>query len=93
MAGKQSGANEMAYAASKHAMKGFFDALQFEATRYNITIVNVYIGAMKTDMAADRVGFDNFISPMEVAYQIYNLLVHENRTMRLTELNLMRKNY
>lgn len=67
VAGKQGSAGESAYAASKHALRGFFDSLREEVTQYGIRILDVYLGAMKTQMTATRPNHDLLMDPQEAA--------------------------
>lgn len=92
MAGKQGGQGETAYCASKHGLRGFSSALQFDATRDGIRIIDVFLGAMQTDMAKGRKNFDKLISPSEIAKVIFNLC--ENyQSLRVTEIDINRRKY
>jgi len=92
LAGVVAGKGEMAYAASKHALKGFFDSLKFEATKYNIKILNVYSGAMKTDMTKHRPDWDKLIDPKEVARVIFDLC-QNYKSLNINEITITRSNY
>jgi len=92
LAGKVAGKGEMVYAASKHALKGFFDSLKFEATKYNIKILNVYSGAMKTDMTKHRPDWDKLIDPKEVARVIFDLC-QNYKSLNINEITITRSNY
>ena len=90
----QGGKNEAIYAASKSALKGFFQALQFEVSG-KVRIIDVFLGSMQTDMARGKPDFDKFITPEAAARVIaYNVLslIHFD-TMRIPELKIQRNNY
>lgn len=92
LAGVLGAKGEMAYAASKHALRGFFDSLKFEATKHGIKILNVYAGAMKTDMTSNRQDQDKLIDPVEVAELIY-ALCKDYKTLNIPEITISRSNY
>lgn len=54
LAGKDGSESELAYCASKHALRGFSSSLQFDATRHGIRVLEVYLGAMETSMTKTR---------------------------------------
>jgi len=92
IAGKNPGMLETAYCASKHGLKGFMGAFQFESLQHNIPIINIYLGAMNTDMTAGRGDFQKYIKTEEVANIIYNM--HQNySSLRVTEIEILRKIY
>lgn len=91
-AGKSGTNGETAYCASKHGLRGFSSALQFDATKDGIRIIDVFLGAMKTDMTKGRENFDKLINPAEAAKAIFNLC--ENyQSLRITEIDISRRNY
>ena len=92
LAGKNGSDGEAAYCASKHALRGFTSSLQFDATRYGIRVVDVYLGSMGTAMTADRKNTDKFINPIEAADIIYNISKNY-KTLRVSEIELLRSNY
>ena len=92
LAGKAGSMGESAYCASKHALRGFSSSLQFDATKYGIRIVDVYIGAMRTEMAVGRIDRSKFISTDDAAKSIFDLSKNY-KTMRITEMNINRMIY
>jgi NAD(P)-dependent dehydrogenase (short-subunit alcohol dehydrogenase family) len=92
LAGLTGGNGETAYCAAKHGLAGFSKALQFDGTRDNVRIVNMYVGAMKTDMTANRPDWDKFIDPYEVA-ELIVWLCRDHKSLRITELTVVRRNY
>ena len=92
LAGKQGGPGEEMYAASKHALKGFSESKQFDATKDNIRILDVFLGAMQTDMTKHRDNYKKLIDPKEVAETILQL-IKNRKTMRITELTINRRLY
>ncbi len=49
LAGKNPIANLAMYAATKYAMRGFFDSLYREVRQYNIRVINLYPGTVATE--------------------------------------------
>lgn len=92
LAGKSGGDGEAAYCASKHGLSGFSKALQFDATRHNIRVIDVCLGAMKTDMSKGRIGWNNFIDPFDAAQMIFNTC-QDYKSMRITEVEIGRRDY
>ena len=97
LAGKFGSDGESIYSASKHGLGGFLKSLQFEATKHNIQIVDVYLGAMKTDMTKERKDLEKLMKPYEVAKCIYSACLSDDvmacGTTRITELHINRRIY
>jgi short-subunit dehydrogenase len=97
LAGKLPSKNETIYCASKHGLCGFLGSLQFDAVAAGVKIVDLVIGAMKTDMSAGRPNWDLFINPADVADVIFSYISaidsKHTRSLRVTEMNLMRSRY
>lgn len=92
LAGKTGSEGESAYAASKHGLKGFFDSIQFDATRSGIQIINVYLGAMKTLMSQHKKHYEKFIDVKDAASIIFDV-TKSRRTSRVTEIMINRREY
>ena len=92
LAGKIGSEGEVAYCASKHGLSGFSKAIQFDATRYNIRVLNIYLGAMKTDMSKGRIGWNNFMSPLDTASMLV-AMCEDYPSLRITEVEIGRRNY
>lgn len=96
-AGKFGSYGESVYSASKHGMSGFLKSLQFEVAKYNIQIIDVFLGAMKTEMTQYRKDTDYLMMPSEVAKYIYSVCLSQDiaacKTARITELNINRNIY
>lgn len=58
LAGKTGVPMRSAYAASKHAMAGFFDSLRIELAEDRVSVSVVYPGFVGTDIASRRIGPD-----------------------------------
>lgn len=89
MAGKEPNFIEPVYCASKHGLRGFTSSLQWNK---NVRVIDVYPGAMKTDMTSGREDFKNLIEPDEVASLIFALAENYN-SLKIKEVTLGRKNY
>lgn len=92
IAGKNSSDGESAYCASKHGLRGFSRSLQFDATRSGVRVIDIYLGAMNTQMLTDRAHSENFISTVDAADSIFRIC-REYPSMRVTELDLNRRTY
>ena len=86
IAGIQPAPNEAIYSATKYAMKGFSQSLQIESIGKNVKIIDIFQGAMKTDMTKDRENFNSLIDPVEVARRIKDIAISENSTSLETEV-------
>jgi NAD(P)-dependent dehydrogenase (short-subunit alcohol dehydrogenase family) len=58
LAGKTGVPMRSAYAASKHAMAGFFDSLRIELAKDGVSVSVAYPGFVATDIASRRIGPD-----------------------------------
>jgi short-subunit dehydrogenase len=92
LAGKTGGNGETAYCASKHGLAGFSSALQFDATKDGIRVIDVFVGAMQTNMTKERKDYEKLIYPKDVAETIYSLC-KDYASMRITEININRRRY
>jgi len=86
IAGRQPAPEESIYAATKFGLRGFSQSLQVELINSNIKIVDIYPGAMKTDMTIDREDYDQLIDPLEVADIVCNTVLSSNVTSLTTEI-------
>lgn len=92
LAGKTGGCREAVYSASKAGLRGFSESLQFEGTKDNVRVVDLFVGSMKTDMTVDKPERDKFIFPFEVA-KIVEDLCKDFVSLRVPELTIARRNY
>jgi short-subunit dehydrogenase len=58
LTGKTGVPTRSGYAASKHAMAGFFDSLRIELAQYNISVTMVYPGFVATAVREEAFGVD-----------------------------------
>ena len=58
LTGKTGVPTRSGYAASKHAMAGFFDSLRIEVSQYNISVTMIYPGFVATTVREQAVGED-----------------------------------
>ena len=89
-AGLNGSVNEAIYSASKHAMKGFYEAIDKEYFGKNINILNVYPGAFKSKITKKRKTFENLMKPDELADVIFKSST-EYSSLKITNINLIRK--
>lgn len=92
LAGKEGGKGETAYCASKHGLAGFSKALQFDGTKDDVRVINVYIGKMNTKMTAGQVNQEKYIDSAEVA-NIILYLCQDFRSSRITDITIERRIY
>ena len=93
MAGKKGSKDEFLYCASKHGLKGFSEALQYEATKEGVRVIDLCLGAMKTDMTKKhRADWDDLIDPEEAANLVYSIC-KKHKTLRVTEIDVSRRIY
>jgi 3-oxoacyl-[acyl-carrier protein] reductase len=92
LASKTPGPGESLYAASKLGLRGFSASFRFEASRDRVRILDVYLGAMLTDMSKARNDSDKFILPGEAADLIFRLVL-DYPSMGVDEVELKRRRY
>ena len=92
LAGKSGAFGESIYCASKHGLRGFSKALQFEATKHNVRIIDVFLGKMQTDICKGSKDFKKYIKTEEAADLIFRTC-QSYPSMRTTEIELLRGNY
>ncbi|MBU2177721.1 MAG: SDR family oxidoreductase [Gammaproteobacteria bacterium] len=93
LAAKEAAEGQSIYCATKCGLRGFSKGLQFDATRTGVRVIDVYPGAMKTDMTKERGWSNLFIEPDEVAAAILALCSVSYKTLRIKEIEIGRKNY
>jgi short-subunit dehydrogenase len=81
LAGRDGGDGEAAYSASKGGLRGFSKALRFDAIRDRVRVLDVYLGAMKTDMSRYRKDWDRMIEPSDAARVIVGLTTRRPSTI------------
>lgn len=92
VAGEQGSLGESAYSASKHALRGFFDSLRYEVTTRGVRILDVYLGAMQTQMTKGRDTYSLLMNPREVAEMIVkNCKIYKSKSVG--EIHIGRINY
>jgi 3-oxoacyl-[acyl-carrier protein] reductase len=92
IAGKVPNFNEAVYCASKHGLRAFSESIRYVALKYNINVMDVYLGAMQTDMVRDRADYMKFIYPEEAAALIYSL-TEPYKSLTIREVEIGRRNY
>ena len=93
LAGQGGGPGESVYAATKAGLAAFSETLQYDATVAGVRVVNVNLGAMRTDMTADRRDRDKFIDPAEAARFIVDICNREHLSIRVPAYELKRGLY
>jgi len=74
LAGKYPNYNESVYCASKFGLSGFGSSISINQKETKIKVVDVYVGAMKTEMTKNRENHFNFMQPQEVASFVLDLI-------------------
>lgn len=90
IAGKSAGDKECAYSISKYGLRALSESLQFDVTTDGIRILDVYLGAMNTQML--RQSPQIYMEPDEVADIIFKMS-QEYHSLRITEIHLRRRWY
>ncbi len=90
LASRHPSACESIYSASKCGLHGFSKALQIESIGTGIKIIDFYIGAMKTDMCADRANYNELIDPKEVAEFITSIILNKHTSYYPPEIVIRR---
>jgi len=88
-AGLNGSVNESIYAASKHAMKGFYESLDKEYFGKKIDVLNIYPGAFKSKITKKRKTFNDLMKPNEIANVIFEAS-RDYSSLKITSLNLIR---
>jgi short-subunit dehydrogenase len=83
---------EFSYLLSKKLLGAIADGLQFHFGKRGISVLNVMLGGLKTDMAHGRQGLENFIDPDEAAMAIVSNL-SLGGSVRCRTFELLRKRY
>lgn len=83
---------EFAYILSKKVLAAIADGLQHHFGKRGISVINVLLGGIKTDMARDRQGVENFIDPDEAATAIVSMCSLGD-SVRCRTVELLRKKY
>ena len=81
---------EAAYCASKHGLRGFTRSFQYEAKRYGVRMISVYLGAMRTAMTAYREDHAQLIDPFEAAREIFSTC-KDYESLIIEEIGIRRK--
>lgn len=84
---------EGVYGAAKAAVAQFSKGIQFEATRCDVRVLLVQLGAMNTGMAEGRPDQDKLINADEAARAVCSMCEIRFDTIRMPEVVLERKNY
>jgi len=82
---------EAVYAASKWGLHGFSGSFKYAARRDNVGVLDVYPGAMRTDMMDECSGKEQMIDPDEAAQLIVAAVSVEPASLRVTELEIGRR--
>jgi NAD(P)-dependent dehydrogenase (short-subunit alcohol dehydrogenase family) len=83
---------EFAYLLSKKLLGAIADGLQFHFGKRGVSVLNVLLGGLKTDMAKGRQGLENFIDPDEAAEAIVSN-VSLGGSVRCRSVELLRRKY
>src|SRR5208337_1943625 len=91
-AGQVPGRGELVYGASKAGLSAFGEALQFDGTRDGVRVLDVRLGAIRTNFTAARKDRDKFMDPAEVAEAIVGLC-RCWRSLRIASVDIRRRAY
>lgn len=91
LAGKYHSSRETVYCASKSGLQAFSKCLQIECIGSKIEIIDVFLGAMKTKMTANRNNYESFLETEDVSKLIYNLIL-DHKNVFVNEIVVRKKN-
>lgn len=91
LAGREFNDREAAYCASKWGLRGFMGSFRHEARKHGVSVLDVYPGAMQTDMMLDRSGYDDMMDPDDVAEVIAGLCQHDADSLSVNEIEIGRR--
>lgn len=92
LGGKSASNGEAGYCASKFGLRGFSQSLDRDASAVGGRIIDVYLGAMQTDMTKHRENYEKLIDPEEAAQTIFEVC-KARKTLQIRELTITRLNY
>lgn len=92
LAGKNGSYGEAGYCASKFGLRGLSESLDRDVTEAGGRVIDVYLGAMNTDMTKQRPDQDKLIDPKEAAETIFELCKARN-TLQIREAVIKRTKY
>jgi short-subunit dehydrogenase len=88
LAVKYPSASESLYSATKAGVSAFLKSMQLENIGTNVHCMDIYVGAMRTDMTKHRKDHNSLINPAEVANQIYSIVNNDSGSMYVNELTI-----
>ncbi|MBT4165918.1 SDR family oxidoreductase [archaeon] len=93
MGGLKPSRNQSIYCSTKYGLRGFTDALRYEAKENGVRVIGVHLSGMKTDMYT-LTGADatNCMEPSEVAEVVYDLSKSKESLM-VDEILISRMKY
>ena len=91
LACKNISSSEALYGASKFGLNGFSKSLQLEAIGTGVYFLDLYLGAMKTQMAIGRSNFESLIDPVDVAELVTTMIMMDSPSCYPNELVIRRK--
>jgi short-subunit dehydrogenase len=78
IAGRRVGEGEYVYSASKFGLTGFSTSLQAVGIRDGVRVVDLPLGAMRTDMTKGRAKWDEYPDPSFVAELIFEICADDH---------------
>jgi autotransporter strand-loop-strand O-heptosyltransferase len=79
LAGKYPNYKEAVYCSTKFGLSGFGSSLSINQKNSKIKVVDVYVGAIKTEMTKDRPNHAELMDPQEIASFIVDLISSNNQ--------------
>lgn len=89
LAGKCFNDKEALYCATKWGLRGFMGSFKYEARQGGVGVMDVYLGAMRTDMTTLRPDPEKLIDPASAARQIYDVC-RDYPSLRVSEIEIVR---
>jgi short-subunit dehydrogenase len=92
LAGISGSPNESIYAASKHALRGFYDSISYEKEMKNFSFLNIFSGAFQSKISKKRLDYKKLMNPKEISEVILQSSKDYN-SLKIQNIFLKRKNY
>jgi short-subunit dehydrogenase len=90
-AGEKGTAGETLYCASKFGLRGFSEALLEESRKYNIQVLSIFLGAIRTKMVSEyRPDWEKLMDPNDVAKAVCDVCTEMMNELEVSEIRIIR---
>mgnify|MGYP006141631047 CR=1 FL=1 len=92
LAGKRGNKDEIIYSLTKNMLRIFFETMESNLIKKNISVLNIYSGAFKSKITKKRDTYNKLMDPEEVAKLIFESINNYN-TLKIKDISFLRKKY